>query len=133
MDVMLILGRVAYALIFLGSGIGAHLRHTRATAGYAQMRGLKNAPLLVRISGVGLAAVGVGIALGVWIDVAALGAIAYLLIANVTIHHFWTDSDMLQQLEMTNFMKNLAMAGAALIMFAMADQMGPMLVGPLLR
>jgi putative oxidoreductase len=133
MDAMLIIGRVAFALIFIGSGVAGHLQQTKATAGYAQMRGLRNAPLLVRISGVGLVAIGTGIALGIWIDVAALGAIAYLLIANVTIHHFWTDSDMLKQLEMSNFMKNLSMAGGALVMFALADQMGPMLVDPLLR
>ncbi|MDH4115996.1 MAG: DoxX family protein [Acidimicrobiia bacterium] len=131
MDVILIIGRVLYALIFLGSGIGGHFMQTAGTAGYAQSRGLKNAESLVRISGVGLVAIAIGIALGVWIDVAALGAIAYLLITNVLIHHFWSDSDMLQQLEMTNFMKNLSMVGGALVIFALADQMGPMLTDPL--
>jgi putative oxidoreductase len=132
-DVVLIVGRVLFALLFVGSGIAAHLQQTSATAMYGQMRGVKNATTLVRVSGVLLVAIGIGIVLGIWIDVAALGAIAYLLTANVMVHHFWTDSDMLKQLEVSNFMKNLSIAGGALIIFALADQMGPMLTAPLLR
>ena len=133
MDVMLMVGRVVFALLFVGSGIAAHLRQTAATAMYGQMRGVKHATTWVRVSGVLLVAIGLGIVLGIWIDIAALGAIAYLLIANVMVHHFWTDSDMLKQLEVSNFMKNLAIAGGAVIIFALADQMGPMLTQPLLR
>lgn len=131
MDVLLIVGRVAYALIFLGSGVAGHFMEADGTAGYADMRGVKNAKILVQLSGVLLVVIAAGIMLGVWIDLAALLAIAWLLIANVAIHHFWTDEGMTRQSEMTNFMKNLSMAGAALVIFALADQMGPTLTGPL--
>ncbi len=132
MDVLLIIGRVLYAVIFLGSGFAGHLQQADATAGYAEMRGLKNAKAMVQVSGILMIAIALGIILGIWIDLAALGAIAFLLIGNVLIHHFWSDDDpMTQQMEMTQFMKNLSMAGGALVMFALADQMGPMIIDPL--
>ena len=122
MEVLLLIGRIFYALIFLGSGVAGHLGATDATAGYAEMRGLSNAKMLVRLTGVTNIAIAAGIILGIWMDLAALGAIVYLLAANILIHHFWTDEDeMMQQSEMTNFMKNLSMIGGALIIFVMAS------------
>ena len=70
--------------------------------------------------------------LGIWIDLAALLAIIFLLAANVMVHHFWSDDDpMTRQMEMTQFMKNLSIAGAGLIVIALAENMGPMLIDPL--
>jgi uncharacterized membrane protein YphA (DoxX/SURF4 family) len=132
MDIILIVGRILYGMIFLGSGIAGHLMQADGTAGYAQMRGMNNPKPMVQLSGVLLAAGALGIMTGFWIDLAVLGMVAYLVISNVVIHHFWTDDDaMTRQMEMTQFMKNLALIGAGLILFALADQLGPMIVGPL--
>ena len=132
MDALLIIGRILFAMIFLGSGVAGHILQTDGTAGYAESRGVSNARTLVLISGVALVLAAVGIILGIWIDLAALIAIAFLLAVNVMVHHFWSDDDpMTRQMEMTQFMKNLSMAGAGLIIIALADSMGPMLIDPL--
>lgn len=117
MDVLILIGRILLSMIFIGGGAG-HLMQTEGTAQYAESRGVPNAKMLSQVSGVLIVAAGVGVALGIWADLAALGMIAYSLISAFMIHHFWTDEDpMTQQTEMSGFMKNLSMAGGALILF----------------
>ena len=128
MSVVILIGRILFALIFIGAGVAGHLGQTAQTAGYAESRGVPNAPLLVRISGVGILAGGLGVMFGVWADLAALGLVAYSLIAAFMVHHFWTDQDpMTQQVEMSMFMKNLSMAGGGLILFGFITAAGPAL------
>ena len=123
MDVIILIGRILYGLIFIGSGFAGHLAQADVTAGYAGMRGVKNAKPLVQVSGVLIGAGGLGVILGVWGDLAALGLVAYCLISAFMIHHFWTDDDvMLRTSEMSMFMKNLSMAGGGLILFALFSQ-----------
>jgi uncharacterized membrane protein YphA (DoxX/SURF4 family) len=116
--VVILFGRILFGLIFVGAGVAGHLRAPDETAGYAEMRGLSNAKLLTQVSGVLIIAGGLGVILGVWADLAALGLVVYTLIAAFMIHHFWTDEDaMTQQVEMSMFMKNLSIAGGGLILF----------------
>ena len=119
MEVLLIIGRILFSLIFIGAGIG-HLAQPESTAGYAESRGVPSAGLLVRVSGVLIAAGGLGIILGVWMDLAALGLAVYVLISAFLVHHFWTDDEPAKTAEMSMFMKNLSIAGAGLIIFAMS-------------
>lgn len=119
MEALLIIGRILFSLIFLGAGIG-HLMKPKETAAYAELRGMPAAEWRVRISGVLIAAGGLGVILGVWMDLAALGLTVYVLIAAFLIHHFWTDEEPTRTTEMAMFMKNLAIAGAGLIIFAMS-------------
>ena len=57
--------------------------------------------------------------LGIYPDLGALMFVAFALVTAYVIHHFWTDDDeMMKQIEMTNFMKNLSIVGGSLIAFA---------------
>ncbi len=121
MGVVILIGRILFALIFIGSGVMGHLMQSEGTAGYAASRGLPSPKLLTQISGVLIALGGIAVILGVYLDVAVLGLVAYTLLAAFWIHHFWWDEDeMTQRMEMTNFMKNLAIAGGGLVLFALA-------------
>ena len=127
MEVLLLVGRILFALIFLGSGLAGHLMDTEGTSGYASMRGVPNPTMLTRISGVLIAAGALGVILGVYMDLAALGLVAYTLIAAFWVHHFWTDEDpMMKQVEMSMFMKNLSIAGGGLVIFVLAGAGVPM-------
>ncbi len=126
MSFVILIGRILLGLIFVGAGMAGHLKETDATSGYGASRGVPNARLLTQISGVLIFAAGLGVIFGVFADLAALGIAAYALIAAFMVHHFWTDDDpMTQQIEMTNFMKNLSIAGGALILFAFLAAAGP--------
>ncbi len=125
MSFVILIGRILLALIFVGSGSAGHMMQTEATAGYAASRGVPNAKLLTQVSGVLILAAGLGVIFGVFADLAALGMAAYSLIAAFMVHHFWTDTDeMTKNMEMSLFMKNISIAGGALILFAFLASAG---------
>ncbi|MEM7286976.1 MAG: DoxX family protein [Actinomycetota bacterium] len=116
METIIFIGRIAFSLMFIGSGVG-HLAQTADTAKVAEARGLPNATLMAQISGVCLLAGGVAVILGIWIDLALLLISILVLIIAFLIHPFWKDSGDKQITEMSMFMKNLTIAGAAFVMF----------------
>jgi uncharacterized membrane protein YphA (DoxX/SURF4 family) len=119
-DVVVLIGRVLFALIAVGSAFGGHFMATDSTAGYAESRGVKNSRAMVLISGVLLVAAAVSLIAGIYADLEALLFGSFTLLTAFMIHHFWTDDDeMTKQIEMTNFMKNLSITGGALLAFAL--------------
>ena len=114
-DTVMLIGRIMFSAIFIGSGVG-HLMDTEGSTAYATGRGINNPQLMVQISGVCLGLGGVAMLLGIWIDLAALLAAILVLIIGFMAHAFWKETDeMAKQAEMSMFMKNLAIAGGALV------------------
>lgn len=135
MAIVILIGRILFGLIFVGAGIG-HLAQPDDTAGYAESRGIGNGKLMAQVSGVLILLGGLGVILGIYPDLAALGLVAYVLIAAFLVHHFWTDDDpQTQTVEMSMFMKNLSIAGGGLLLFALmgllGEQAGLTITGPL--
>ncbi len=118
METLLVIGRILFSLLFIGAGIG-HLAKPQDTAAYAESRGVPGAAPLVRVSGLLIAAGGLGVLLGVMMDLAALGLAVYAVLTAFMIHHFWSDNEPTRTMEMSLFMKNLTIAGGGLIIFAM--------------
>jgi putative oxidoreductase len=118
MDFLLVVGRVLFALLFLGSAIG-HLTKTDAMTQYAQFRKLPAAKAGVVVSGVVLALGALSVALGVFGDLGALALAAFLVVAAFVFHPFWKESDpQAAATEQAQFMKNVALVGAAIVLFA---------------
>jgi len=68
---------------------------------------------------------GLYVALGVYADLGGLFLAIFLLATAFMMHNFWTIQDpQAKQGEMINFMKNLALAGAALIIFVVVGSGG---------
>ena len=55
MDLVALIGRILFSLLFLGSAFDGHFGATDASAGYAESRGLKGARMLVLLTGAQLA------------------------------------------------------------------------------
>ena len=124
MNTVLLIGRILFALVFVASGMG-HLSKVDAMAGYAGFKKVPAAKLSVLLSGVLLIAGGLSIILGVYADLGAIVIAVLLVLMALKMHDFWAQSDaQAKQTEMTNFMKNISMAGGALIMFAIAATEG---------
>lgn len=132
MDAVLVIGRILFALLFIASGI-SHFAKLEVMTGYAKYKKLPAAKIGVIASGFFFLLGGIYIAVGFWVDLGALMLAVTLILAAVIFHNFWTETDATtKQNEMTAFMKNLALAGAALIIFALinndaisADAFGP--------
>ena len=114
MDVVLLLGRILFGALFLGSAMG-HLTQTDAMAGYASSKGVPMAKAAVFGSGILLVIGGLSVILGVWGDLGAMLLFLFLVPTAVMMHDFWKEEDpQAKQMEMIQFNKDIALAGAAL-------------------
>ena len=124
MDVLFLIGRILFGLLFVSSGFMAHLGEGGKQAReYARSLGAPSPDLLVPLSGIVIIAGGLMIALGLWADLGALLVIGFLAGITPIMHAFWKiDDPQMQQIQSAMFFKNLALAGAALIIFYVYNQ-----------
>ena len=119
MNAVLLVGRILFGALFVTSGI-AHFAKLEAMTGYAKYKKLPAAKLGVLISGLFFLLGGVYIAIGLWVDLGALLLAITLILAAVIFQNFWTETDATaRQTAMMGFNKDLALAGASLIIFAL--------------
>ena len=124
MDLIIVIGRILFGGFFLMSGIN-HFAKLEAMTGYAKYKKLPAAKLGVLISGLMLIIGGISIILGYYADLGALLLAIFLVLAAVIFHNFWKETDATaKQNEMLGFMKDMALAGAALILFALVVKHG---------
>ena len=132
MDIVLIIGRVLFALLFISSGI-SHLTKLEAMTGYAQYKKVPAAKFSVVLTGLMILVGGLYIAFGVYADLGALLIALFLIPTSFLMHAFWKETDATaKQNETIGFFKNLSLAGAALIIFALVStgtEFGPSITG----
>lgn len=125
MDIVLLVGRILFVLLFLLSAVG-HFAQTDYMAGYAKSKGLPFAKLNVLASGLVFALAGLAIAFGVYGDLAGVVLALVLVPTALIFHTFWKETDA-QAKAMTQIMfnKDLALAGGALALaFAFSTNPG---------
>lgn len=134
MDVLVLIGRILFVTVFLASAFG-HFTQTAAMTGYAESRGVPLAKLAVPASGALLLVGGLMVLLGVWADLGALLLVVFLVPTAILMHPFWKETDaQAKQNEQVHFMKDMGLAGAALMLFALfahVDDLGLTITGPL--
>jgi putative oxidoreductase len=124
MDVLFLLGRILFSLLFISSGFMAHLGEGgKQSREYARSLGAPSPDLLVPLSGIVIIAGGLMIAAGIWADLGALFVLGFLIGITPIMHAFWRIEDQqMQQIQSAMFFKNVALAGAALIIFWIYNQ-----------
>ncbi len=132
MDIVLVIARVLFALIFISSGI-SHLTKLEAMTGYAQYKKVPAAKFSVLLSGLMILIGGLYIAFGVYADLGALLLALFIIPTAFLMHAFWKETDpTAKQNETISFFKDLSLAGAALIIFALVatgTDFGPSITG----
>ncbi|TSA48135.1 MAG: DoxX family protein [Actinomycetales bacterium] len=119
MSAILIIGRILFASLFIVSGYN-HFKKIDAMTGYAKYKKLPAAKLGVALSGVAIIVGGLYILLGFYVDLGALMIAIFLILAAFIFHGFWSETDETAKMtESIAFFKDLALAGAALILFAL--------------
>jgi uncharacterized membrane protein YphA (DoxX/SURF4 family) len=119
MNAVLIIGRLLFAALFIASGI-AHFKSLEAMTGYAKYKKLPAAKLGVIGSGLFFLLGGIYILLGVWVDLGALLIAVTVILAALIFHQYWKETDANTKMQETMaFNKDLALGGAALIIFAL--------------
>ncbi|MBW1603826.1 DoxX family membrane protein [Streptomyces sp. JJ66] len=135
MDVVILVGRILFVILFLGSALG-HLTKTSDLAAYARSKGVPSPRAATQASGVLMLVGALLLVLGIWADLGALLLFLFLLPTAFQMHPFWTErSAGTREQERVHFLKDLALAGAALMLFALfaseGEGIGLMLTGPL--
>ncbi len=107
-------GRVIFGLFFVINGVN-HLAMWRAMSGYAASKGVPAPEAAVIITGIMLLLGGASVATGYQPVIGNLLLIIFLVPVAFWMHNFWAESDpMMRANQMAHFLKNLALAGAAL-------------------
>ncbi|NSL85428.1 DoxX family protein [Chitinophaga solisilvae] len=113
MNLLVLLGRVLFSLIFVMSGV-THI--TGSGADYAASAGVPAANILVPLAGLLSLLGGLSILLGFKARLGAWLLVIFLVPVTFYMHKFWGIPDkMTAQMQMAMFMKNVALLGAALM------------------
>ena len=117
MDVIFLIARFLFAVVFLLSAMG-HLTKSAAMAQYAEFKGAPGGRIGVILSGVTMGAGALMILLGIYGDLGALVVAATLIPVSAFMHAFWKGDDaQAKQADQTQFNKNMGLFGGALALF----------------
>jgi putative oxidoreductase len=106
MNAVLLLGRILFAILFVRSGI-MHLTKLEAMTGYAKYKKVPAAKFFVAFT-------------GIYADLGALILAIFTLTAAFQMHNFWAETTPEgKTTESVAFYKDLALAGAALVLFVL--------------
>jgi putative oxidoreductase len=114
-----VLGRIMLAAIFLMSALGNKIPNFMDTADYMTMQGVPLAPVMLAGAIVFLVVGSICIFLGYKIRLGATLLLIFLIPATYYFHDFWTferEADI--QLQQIQFMKNIALMGAMLMLIS---------------
>jgi uncharacterized membrane protein YphA (DoxX/SURF4 family) len=112
---LFVLGRILLGGFFIMSGMN-HFRHLKMLAGYAQSKGTPMAREAVLVSGLMMFLGGLGILLGIYVQISILLVSVALIGITFQMHQFWKESDQARMADEVNFKKNMAILGAALML-----------------
>lgn len=117
MDVVILIARILFALVFVFSAIG-HVTQSAAMAQYASFKGAPGGRTGVIVSGVAMGVGAIMVLLGLFGDLGALLIAATLIPISIFMHAYWKEEDaQAKQGDQVQFNKNLALIGGALALF----------------
>lgn len=118
---LFLVGRILFSAIFLFSGLG-HFMQLEEMSQYAGSKGVPAPKAMTLVTGIVLLLGGLSILFWTQVLIGSWLLAGFLLLAAVTIHNFWSVEDPEQaQVEMQQFMKNVALAGAAICFYVVAQ------------
>jgi putative oxidoreductase len=121
MDWLWLIGRAVFGLYFTYSGLN-HFLQFKGMKQYASYKGIPAAGLSVVVTGLMLLAGGLSILTGYWIEYGLYVLVVFLVAAAFTMHNFWSVEDPTQKAgESSQFLKNLALAAAALMLLSISN------------
>ncbi|TQQ80122.1 DoxX family protein [Halonotius roseus] len=121
---LFLLGRLLFGGVLAFNGLN-HFLDAESMAGYAGAKGVPAPGLAVPVTGGILLFGGLGVAAGVLPTLAAGALVVFLVATTPVMHNFWAVPEEQKQGEMINFLKNVAMTGAALALLAISTTAWP--------
>lgn len=120
MDIIFLIGRILFGGFFIMNGIN-HFTHLSGLTSYAASKKVPSPKLAVIVSGIMLLLGGLGILLGVYVTLSLWLLVIFMIPMSIIMHAFWKETDPEKRMsEMTDFTKNIAIAGALLMLIQMS-------------
>jgi len=117
--IVAVLGRVLLCTIFLMAAVGNKIPNFSAVAGFMAKAGVPAPQVMLAGAIVFLIAGSVSVVLGYKARIGAALLLVFLVLATYYFHAFWTATDpQAKQEQMIQFMKNLGLMGAMLLIIA---------------
>ncbi len=121
MDIALLIGRILFGGYFILMALNHLALARQPMTQYAQAKKVPAASLLVPAAGLLLLVGGLAIATGLYPWLGALALVAFLIPVTFMMHDFWNLKDPGEKMgQMTNFMKNIALLGASLMVLGLS-------------
>lgn len=127
-DVAVLIGRIFIGIYYLMLG-SHHFTAREAMNEYARSKNLPLPEFGVFIVGIILILSGLSFAFGVYPLVGITLIIIFLIPASLYFHNFWALEGEERMREMVNFLKNLALIGAALVLLGLQRPWALSLIG----
>jgi putative oxidoreductase len=123
--IVVLIGRILFALQFIYSGFGFHFPASRGAEDYARGVGWPIPGIAGWPTGLWIGIGGLSIALGIWPDVGALMIALFVTVAALWFHRFWAMDDPQQKMMQNQlFFRNVMALGAAVALFGFFVSVG---------
>jgi uncharacterized membrane protein YphA (DoxX/SURF4 family) len=114
-----LVGRIIFGLFWVSAGF-SHFKKLDHMAEYAKAKKVPAPKLAVAASGVMLLIGGLSMLLGVCPRIGIVVLVLFLLGASFLFHNYWNvDDPQIKQVDQINFMKNVALVGALLMLLSL--------------
>ncbi len=121
MDYLFLLGRILFGGFFVIAG-ARHFTRLSVMTPYAASKGVPAPKVAVLGAGLLAALGGASILVGLWPKCGVLLLAIFLVPVSFAMHNFWADSDpQARQFNETQFSKNLALLGGALMLLGVPE------------
>ncbi len=120
MDILFIAGRLLFASLFIESGIG-HLTKTKQMGAYARTMGVPAAEFMTFLTGIMIFVGALSVIFDYMLFYGSLLLVLFLIPTAIMMHAFWKVQDPgMKRMQQVQFMKNISLAGAALMIMYFA-------------
>ncbi len=121
MDIILLIGRVFFGGFFFLSGLN-HFKHLTNMTSYARSQKVPAPKLAVIGTGLLLLLGGLGIILGVYVNLSLIFITIFFVFVTPKMHPFWREVDPAKKaVEKRDFMKNIALLGATIMLYVLTS------------
>jgi uncharacterized membrane protein YphA (DoxX/SURF4 family) len=117
MDTLFLIGRIILGVYYIYSGF-SHFQRLTMMAQYAKSQGVPAPSLSVGFTGMMLVLGGLSILLGFQPVIGIALVVIFLVPTAFMMHRFWGVDQQTAMMQMPHFLKNLALAGSALMLLA---------------
>jgi DoxX. len=116
MEIIYVIGRILFAALFMSSGV-SHITKLKDMSAYAKSMGVPAPGFMTILTGLMILFGGLMVLFDFYLFYGALLLVIFLIPTAIIMHGFWKVTDpMMKQVQMSQFMKNIALAGAGLMM-----------------